>query len=363
MTASLDGGAAEVSYQGYLRSSVITLAPNVGYLARHASVDARGLVSLYQTGDVSGDGQLRASGFTSLMRNLLGELYTTVGVTQYRTLPSAENGRAGVRAYLGRGDVGGWIGTNAGFTRDLGNTISVQQGEGGAWIAWPYTRLSASLVPTRVGPVSYVDAQATAQLTFNELTFSATGGTRPVGTGSPSEAGLGTRVAGASWAQLEASVRVAPWLAVIADAGSSPTDYVRHIPAVHYAGLALRVTMLGGPPAPISRDILPSAAPGDPPAATSGTPVVTSVRQNGRLYTLRIRAPRAVRVEVMGDFTGWHPVEARETSDGNWQLAVALPRGTHRFSVRTDGGPWTTPGGITSAADDFGGMNALLVVP
>ncbi len=363
VSASVDGGAAEVSYQGYLRAAVTTLAPSIGYLTRHASVDARGLVSLYQTGDLSADGQVRASAFTSLMQNLLGELYTTVGATQYRTMPSAENGRAGARAYVGRGDVGGWVGANAGFSRDLGNTIAVQQGEGGAWIAWPSTRLSASLVPTRVGPVSYVDAQATAQLVLNELTFSATGGTRPVGAGSPSEAGLGSRVAGATWGQFEAAVRVAPWLAVVADVGSSPTDYVRHIPAVHYAGLALRVTMLGAPTAPIARDILPSAAPGDPPPEVTGAPVVTSVRQNGRLYTLRIRAPRAFAVEVMGDFTGWRPVVAHATGDGTWLLTVALPRGTHRFNVRMDGGAWITPGGITTAADDFGGMNALIVVP
>lgn len=366
LSASLDGGLAQVSYQGYLGSSVFTLAPAVGYLTDHASIDARGIVSLYRSGNASADGQLRGSAFTALGRYALGEVYGTVGATQYRTVPSAENGRVGVRAYAGRGGFGGWAGVNGGFTRDLGNTIGVEQAEAGGWLAWPFTRLTLSLVPTRVGPVSYVDVLSTARLVVDRLTLSAILGTRPVGSGNPIEAGLGDRVSGSSWGQFEAAVRLAPSMALVGDVGSSPTDYVRHVPAVHYVGIALRLTTLGGPPSPPARDILPAAAPGDPPPVLTSSPVITTVRQDRSSYTLRLHVPSAHSVELMGDFTNWRPVRFRQVGDGDWQLTLPrayLPSGPHRFNIRTDAGPWMTPGGITIASDDFGSTTALLVVP
>jgi hypothetical protein len=64
----------------------------------------------------------------------------------------------------------------------------------------------------------------------------------------------------------------------------------------------------------------------------------------------------------MADFTDWQPVPLRAAGDDLWELSVALAPGSYRFNVRTDGGAWVVPPGVTALADDFGGIVALLVV-
>lgn len=77
---------------------------------------------------------------------------------------------------------------------------------------------------------------------------------------------------------------------------------------------------------------------------------------------LRVRAPSARRVEIMGDFTGWEPVEltaAGEVFTGTF----ALSTGSHRLALRLDGGAWIPAANTPAIDDDFGGRVGLLVVP
>jgi hypothetical protein len=77
---------------------------------------------------------------------------------------------------------------------------------------------------------------------------------------------------------------------------------------------------------------------------------------------VRVRAPGARRVELMGDFTEWEPIEL-VPSDGEFSRTVALSSGTHRVVVRIDGGPWVPAANTPAVDDDFGGRVGLLVVP
>lgn len=77
---------------------------------------------------------------------------------------------------------------------------------------------------------------------------------------------------------------------------------------------------------------------------------------------LRVRAPTARRVEIMGDFTGWEPVEL--SVDGEvFTGTFALSTGSHRLALRLDGGAWIPAANTPAIDDDFGGRVGLLVVP
>lgn len=78
--------------------------------------------------------------------------------------------------------------------------------------------------------------------------------------------------------------------------------------------------------------------------------------------TLRVRAPAAQRVEVMGDFTDWEPVTLTLTGDV-FSGSFVLRPGTHRLVLRMDGGDWRPAANTPAVDDDFGGRVGLLVVP
>jgi hypothetical protein len=77
--------------------------------------------------------------------------------------------------------------------------------------------------------------------------------------------------------------------------------------------------------------------------------------------TLRVRAPAASRVEVMGDFTEWEAAALTRTGDV-FSASFELSPGTHRVVVRIDGGPWIPAANTPAVDDDFGGRVGLLVV-
>jgi hypothetical protein len=78
--------------------------------------------------------------------------------------------------------------------------------------------------------------------------------------------------------------------------------------------------------------------------------------------TLRVRAPAAQRVEVMGDFTDWEPVALALTGDV-FTGSFALSPGSHRLVIRINGGDWRPAANTPAVDDDFGGRVGLLVVP
>jgi 1,4-alpha-glucan branching enzyme len=82
----------------------------------------------------------------------------------------------------------------------------------------------------------------------------------------------------------------------------------------------------------------------------------------GGCYRLAVSAPRARRVEVSGDFTGWKPVILSRDADGRWTLTLPLTVGTHRLNARIDGGGWIVPPGLTTMSDDFAGEVGVLVI-
>jgi hypothetical protein len=65
----------------------------------------------------------------------------------------------------------------------------------------------------------------------------------------------------------------------------------------------------------------------------------------------------------MGDFTDWLPVKLARVAPDRWEIALVIPAGVHRVTIRHDGGPWSAPGGTRLERTEFGEEVGILVVP
>jgi 1,4-alpha-glucan branching enzyme len=79
--------------------------------------------------------------------------------------------------------------------------------------------------------------------------------------------------------------------------------------------------------------------------------------------TIRLRAPSARRVEIVGDFTRWQAVSLSPAGDGWWTVTLPIAAGTYQANIRVDGGAWLVPPGATALADEDGGIVGVLVLP
>jgi len=60
---------------------------------------------------------------------------------------------------------------------------------------------------------------------------------------------------------------------------------------------------------------------------------------NGRTQTFSFRAPDAMSVQLVGDFTHWEeqPINLHKGADGIWRTTVILGSGTHHYRFLVDG--------------------------
>ena len=95
----------------------------------------------------------------------------------------------------------------------------------------------------------------------------------------------------------------------------------------------------------------------------SPTPVVAlRATSGGAAAQFRVENRAAQRIEVLGDFSGWEP-QAMLRDGAAWVLEVPLAAGTYHFGFLVDG-EWFVPEGAPGqVSDDWGQMNATIVVP
>jgi hypothetical protein len=140
------------------------------------------------------------------------------------------------------------------------------------------------------------------------------------------------------------SVAVNPALSLQLQAGAYPADRLVGTTSGRYLnlGLSLRTSRHQRAASPI--DGAPAPAHG--------------------FTRLALRAPRASRVDVVGDFTNWKPIAARRASGdaAMWFIDLRIPPGQYRYAFRIDGTTWRVPDGATAVDDGFGGKSAWLVV-
>ncbi len=152
------------------------------------------------------------------------------------------------------------------------------------------------------------------------------------------------------WVQSSLSLALGRDLAVWASLGSAPRWLALEPAAERRASMGLRLV-------PGIFPAMSAPQPG-PPAG----PTWRLIRARHGWTLIQVRAPGAERVELTGDFTGWQPMSLRRMAGSRWELGLTLAPGVHLVNLRVDGGPWTPPAGLPTAADGFDGVAGVVVI-
>lgn len=184
----------------------------------------------------------------------------------------------------------------------------------------------------RVNGVRVVDRAATSSLANGSAAIAASVGLRSA---ADEHAAFGT---------IATTVAVRRGIALQASAGTYPSNRITGALGGRYATVGLLLHGL-------------RALPTAPTAAVRGAPPVPQGATR-----LVLRAAKANRVEVAGDWNGWTPVPTTRAADGAWYADVRLARGEYRYAFRIDGRTWSVPEGVPSLDDGFGGQSAVVSV-
>ena len=144
-----------------------------------------------------------------------------------------------------------------------------------------------------------------------------------------------------------------PYVAVAGGVGRQLADPMRGTVRARYATVALRLSAERHGPVRVR-----SA----PPRVGTGSASMVVVRADGGASVVRVHAPGAQVVEVMGDITDWSPVVLERRGE-RWEMRLTTTAGSHHVLVRIDGGAWVTPANLPRIDDEFGGTVGLLVIP
>ncbi|MGH7460731.1 MAG: glycogen-binding domain-containing protein, partial [Longimicrobiales bacterium] len=160
-----------------------------------------------------------------------------------------------------------------------------------------------------------------------------------------------------TWGSVNVVAWVKPWAGLVAGAGTYPVDLTQGFPGGHFVTLGARFRASPRKqvmPAPIVQN-------GEALAATGAITAFEAVPSLNGFTTLRIRAPGAAGVEIMGDFTDWQPLSLKP--GGWWTATLRIKPGTHQMNARINGGDWFVPPGLSVLKDEFGGSVGILIVP
>ncbi len=348
VSLSADATAATVRYNGFLRSGVLLLTPIVRVDRPQLSLIGRGTFSLFESGNHSTDVVLAGSVFTSRLEQWQAELTADGGVSRYLQ-SNTGYGSVGARLHHAGPTSGLWFGVGRVSVTGGANLIGSTRGEIGAWRRDGPFAMSGTLTGTSMRDLDYLDAVVHGRFERDRLQLTASAGAR---SGDPI---LGAR----QWADVSATMWLTRRLAVVIGHGSYPVDPAQLAPGGRYTALSMRIATR--PPA--LRDALARSV--RYPTTSVVPPVVSTFdvkRNRDGTVRLRVRAPGASRVEIVGDFSDWDPLPLERRIGDSWQIILPLAIGTHRLNIRVDGGEWGVPPGIGTARDELGGVVGLLLI-
>jgi hypothetical protein len=363
VSASVDAGAAAVTYDEFLDSRVASVTPTLRIENARALLVARGSFSRFESGRRSTQTSLSGSLVSPALFGVRGEVLGTAAVTRYNRGLAATNLYGAGRVHAASPTAGAWAGAGLGLVSQRSRLPDeVGQLDFGLWAREGALTYTVTVQPTRVAAFTYADATVGArwQGTLGELAINSGYRARAAAT-LP-----GVR----AWTEGSATVWFGPRVAVVGGAGVFPFDPVQGLPGGRYVAAALRLASRRPPvndPALRAELLLPYEVRRLRDARAEH--FVVEDRASGS-RVLRLLVPGARRVEIMGDFTDWTPVPlvrvaarrgARRSGD-LWAVEVVLAPGVHRVNVRADGGPWRPPAGLSVVRDEFGGEVGLLVV-
>jgi hypothetical protein len=265
------------------------------------------------------------------------------------------------RAHLLGDNKGAWIGGGGGSVHLEARDFGATTGELGVWARRGDYRLTLSGSTTRTSlistvifpdgtvlrvrePVGYTDASLVGHAARGRFEVDALALSRHAWKGSLASTPTAA-VSGAFW--------VTPHLAIAGALGRQLSDPMRGTVRARYATAALRFS---------AERHGPVRARTVPPRASVGEASIVAASADGGMAVLRVHAPGARRVDLMGDLTDWSPMPF-ERRGGQWELRLTTAPGSHHVMVRVDGGKWFVPSNLPKIDDELGGVVGLLVIP
>jgi hypothetical protein len=162
-----------------------------------------------------------------------------------------------------------------------------------------------------------------------------------------------------AWAGAAALAWLNQHVALVAGGGSYLADYAQGFPKGSYLTLGVRLATRRPAEAEPSSEILRRVPRSTEQKIAARFEVRTG---GGARRVIRVHAPGAKRVELMGEFTGWVPVALQRTGvPPEWEVSLPIPPGVYRLNLRIDGGPWSVPPGLPAFTDDLGPVAILRI--
>ncbi|MGH6691796.1 MAG: glycogen-binding domain-containing protein [Gammaproteobacteria bacterium] len=355
VTGTVEAAISRVHYDDFLASGAASLSTSVSVQGQALAFGARATYLRFESGNTTWQAATTGSYFADRVGPSRPEVWAAVGGSRYVSFPAFWHALAGTRFHfpLERGTA--WVDGSIGRTSFGGESRLVTMVGAAAWTRrfGPTLTLGASYV--RVGDTTYTDLQGTARARRGAIEVDGVFGTR-----------LWSRGGGhGAYGEGSLAILVGSHGAVVLAGGRYATDPTRGTIAGRYVSGGIRLRALAtGRRRPASPAPPLPTAPGSHRTAASDAATLLELRPEGRdTIRLIVHAQVAGRVEVAGDFTGWHAIALAPTAPGRWEAVARIPRGHHRINVRIDGGSWFAPGGTTPAPDDYGGETGSFVIP
>lgn len=347
-----EAGGSRVTYGDTVEVTAGTLSGAVNALTRNTSFSGLLAGSATQSSSWTIFGAADGSVLTPGFYGLRGELNASGSGTTYGSNTGSAQVLGGARLHLSGQRVGTWVGVSAGRVIDPVGARGIRMGAAAVWAQFGPSVAQVSVMPARIadGP-DYTDTEAVFRFGGARFELGAVGGFR-------SEI-VGYEDSPRSWASVNVTAWVLQAVGITGAAGSYPADVGQGLPSAKYVSLGVRLA---------SRRAIPPLRelPSDPILLGRG-PVAPDLKLSAEVNgsrTITFRAPSAGRVEIMGDFTDWTPVQMRAgDASGTWAVTLPVSSGVHQVNVRIDGGEWSVPAGLTTIRDEFGGSVGVLVVP
>lgn len=346
---SLEAGFASTTIDGYSRSSLSDIASSIWGAAGRFSAVGDATVTRFASGNVSAYGE--AHGAVSLSSNPgnFSELSIDAGGGSYRGRTASRYVETSLLFGSAPGDArrAGWFEASVGRARQT-TALTTARGTVGASARSQDASIAGTLSYSVVSSSRYADVAVSTRW--------APFGTSMSGPRFEAGADAGVRVANnipgrTAWLAGTAALQISDPVSLVAYAGAQPSDPMRGTTGFAFSSVALRVRFGAHAAAgPTEHTSVPGAA----------TSVSGEVADGERVITVILA--HSSKVEIMGDFTDWLPVEMSSAGHGVWQIRVKIGQGSHRMNLRSNAGPWLSPPGLPVAADDFDGTVGILVV-
>lgn len=360
-----DASFAVIEYQTGLRAGALTLYDAIFMGNDRSSRSGFSLLSIFDDGRVSMQGGLEASKRTaplpvtrhyrSLFTAIRGEVLVD-GVTTIQTgfMPTAAlASRARMR--FERDDQGGH--TELAVTRAFDGRFwqTVVSGEARAWMRRGslFTGLRTTVMQLGVGDMLADNEGQLEWITGRAMVTTSLG----VRLGEAERATKGWGAMSVTW-----PVFLDSWATL--SVGKYPADLIQNLPAGRYVSFALRLpngrlptVRRPPPPPPPPRPRIP-----DLPVSFRIALVTGPAFDSTHIREVRVWAPGAQVVELMGDFVDWIPVPLLRQPNGEWRGYYHIAPGLHRVNIRLDGVTMEAPLNWPLDKDEFLGTVALVLV-